>query len=436
MIPFRTTEDFHPALASGSCARNEHLLLEYRRVRSLTESLCDGLAIEDFVIQSMPDASPLKWHLAHTTWFFEQFVAGAHAANQEIARASSYLFNSYYNLVGPMHPRDKRGLLSRPTVKEVLGYRQAVDRRVEELLLDCDSQKTGRFEPLVRLGLNHEQQHQELMLTDLKHLFAQNPLRPVYATTAARQPASDQSAPITWHEIDPGIYRIGNEGEGNFCFDNELPAHRQYVERFSIGSRLVTNGEYLAFIEDRGYERPDLWLAAGWDAARAGGWFAPLYWEERDGSWWSYDLSGMRPVAMAEPVAHVSYFEADAFARWSNARLPTEAEWEIVAKSAPRPGNFLDSGTLHPLPAESAAGPQQFFGDVWEWTASSYSPYPGYKPGPGALGEYNGKFMCNQYVLRGGSCVTPSSHIRATYRNFFAPEKRWQFSGIRLARDL
>jgi len=435
MIPLRTTDGFHTALASESCEGGGRLLLDYQKVRSLTEALCNGLAIEDFVIQSMPDASPLKWHLAHTTWFFEQFVLGSRESTQATPPASSYLFNSYYNLVGPMHPREERGLLSRPTVEEVLSYRKATDSRVEKLLLSLDGERLRALAPLVRLGLNHEQQHQELMLTDVKHLFAQNPLRPAYAKSTEERSVAGKGAPISWREIDSGIYLVGNQGDGSFCFDNELPAHRQYLERYCIGSRLVTNQEYLAFMEDRGYQRPDLWLAAGWDAARSGGWCAPLYWEKRDGEWWSYDLSGMRRVVMEEPVAHVSYFEADAFARWTNARLPTEAEWEIAARSAPVSGNFLDTKVLHPTPAGGTSDSQQFFGDVWEWTASSYAPYPGYKPGPGALGEYNGKFMCNQYVLRGGSCVTPSSHIRATYRNFFAPEKRWQFSGIRLARD-
>ncbi len=430
----RTTDT--SAGLSRNRTRAHRLTAEYREVRSATERLCAGLNIEDFVIQSMPDASPVKWHLAHTTWFFETFVlAGADSMHGSVLPESSYLFNSYYNLVGPMHARDKRGLLSRPTVREVSSYRAAIDRKMEDLMDALDDKQWHQIGPVIRLGLNHEQQHQELILTDLKHLFAQNPLRPNYRNAAGRAFEVSEIPPLRWVQFEEGVYRVGHERNDEFCFDNEMPAHRHFLESFSLGSRLITNAEYLAFMEDGGYERPELWLAAGWDAAKQGGWNAPLYWERNYGGWSSYDLSGMRPIGLAEPVCHVSYFEADTYARWAGARLPFEAEWESAAVDLPCEGNFVDTGILHPVSGDALPGIRQIFGDAWEWTASSYAPYPGYRPGVGALGEYNGKFMCNQYVLRGGSCVTPRSHIRATYRNFFAPDKRWQFTGIRLAKN-
>lgn len=431
------TERAPSAFETPGHPRPDKLAARYHHVRSATEELCEGLEIEDCVVQSMPDASPVKWHLAHTTWFFETFViaAGGHPFESGLSEGS-YLFNSYYNLVGPMFERDRRGLLSRPTLSEVLSYRAALDRKMREIFRRLDDRQWQQFGPVIILGLNHEQQHQELILTDLKHLFAQNPTRPAYRKSANGLPVSAEAPPLEWIGFEQGVYCIGHERNDQFCFDNELPLHREFLEPFRLGSRLVTNAEFINFIEDGGYERPELWLAAGWDTAKKNGWNAPLYWEWKDGCWWSYELSGMRPVQPAEAVCHVSYFEADAYARWAGARLPTEAEWEAAAERLPWVGNFVETGLLHPRPAERASGLQQMFGDVWEWTASSYSPYPGYKPGSGALGEYNGKFMCNQYVLRGGSCATPQSHIRATYRNFFAPEKRWQFSGIRLAGDL
>jgi ergothioneine biosynthesis protein EgtB len=417
--------------------RAQELSAEYHAVRSATERLCEDLSIEDFVVQSMPDASPVKWHLAHTTWFFETFVlAGSGRTHRDVLPEGSYLFNSYYNLIGPMHARDKRGLLTRPTVNEVSSYRAAIDLKMGEMMHSLDDKDWHQIAPVIQLGLNHEQQHQELILTDVKHLFAQNPLRPAYRNATNQALLAAEVPPLGWVEFEEGIYHIGHTRNEEFCFDNEMPAHRQFLERFSLGSRLVTNAEYMAFMEDGGYERPELWLAAGWDAAKQGGWNAPLYWEWRDGGGWrSYDLSGMRRIENAEPVCHVSYFEADAYARWADARLPSEAEWEAAAAHLACEGNFVDSGVLHPVSCDALPGIRQMFGDVWEWTASSYAPYPGYKPAPGALGEYNGKFMCNQYVLRGGSCATPRSHIRATYRNFFPPDKRWQFTGIRLAKN-
>ncbi len=408
----------------------------YRWVRSFSEKLCETLVPEDYVIQSMPDVSPTKWHLAHTSWFFEAFVLGpAVPGYRPFHPDFSYLFNSYYNAVGERHCRPRRGLVSRPTVKETYRYREYVDRQMLALLEGIGADRLRELAPVVTLGLNHEQQHQELMLTDIKHVFTMNPLRPVYRERVA--PADRTEAPpLQWVSFPEGVYWIGHHGEG-FSFDNEGPRHREFLEPFALASRLVTNGEYLAFIEDGGYERPEFWLSAGWSTLQEQGWKAPFYWERHDGRWMMMTLSGMRPVEASEPVCHVSYFEADAYARWAGARLPTEAEWEVAAAGVPLEGNFVESGSYHPLPAPVAAdgGLTQMFGDAWEWTRSAYSPYPGYKPLPGALGEYNGKFMCNQYVLRGGSCATSESHIRRTYRNFFPPDACWQFSGIRLAND-
>jgi ergothioneine biosynthesis protein EgtB len=413
----------------------EAVFSQYKETRAATLRLCEGLHPEDFVVQSMPDASPAKWHLAHTTWFFENFVIGAAGRPGCGPAEYNYLFNSYYNTVGSMHPRDRRGMLSRPTVSEVLAYRTAADREMCSFIESVDQERWLRLAPVIVLGINHEQQHQELILTDIKHLFAQNPLRPVYRESRSGI-SSVQVQPMRWLEFDPGIYWIGHAEDGEFCFDNESPRHRELIHGVQLGARLVTNAEYRAFIDDGGYRRPELWLAAGWDTARREGWSAPLYWVRKGEDWWSFELCGMGPVEDAAPVCHVSYFEADAYARWAGARLPSEAEWEIAAANLPAAGNFAEGGRLRPAPCNGDFGLRQIFGDVWEWTASSYAPYPGYRPAAGALGEYNGKFMCNQYVLRGGSCATPQSHIRATYRNFFAPEKRWQFTGIRLARDL
>jgi ergothioneine biosynthesis protein EgtB len=400
------------------------LAVRFREVRALTLHLCEPLEVEDYVVQSMPDASPARWHLAHTTWFFETFVLSGQAPFHPDYR---FLFNSYYNAVGDRWERAARGALSRPTVREVMDYRRAVDKRVLDLF------STPAAEPLfsvVELGLHHEQQHQELLLTDLKHAFGLNPLRPAYRPAPPPQPVAP--APLTWTEYPAEVRFIGHGGT-EFAFDNERPRHRVHVGAFRLSGRLATCAEYLAFMNDGGYARPELWLSDGWAACGRHGWQAPLYWEKREGQWWLMTLHGLRPVDPAEPVCHISHYEADAFARWSGARLPTEAEWEVAAEGRPVRGRFLDPGRLHPAPA--GADDSQLFGDAWEWTASAYSAYPGYRPPPGALGEYNGKFMCNQLVLRGGSCVTPPGHVRPTYRNFFGPEARWQFTGVRLAED-
>jgi ergothioneine biosynthesis protein EgtB len=417
-----------------SCAR---LAALYREVRGLTEALCAPLAVEDFVLQSMPDASPAKWHLAHTGWFFETFLLGPHLPHyRPFNPRYGYLFNSYYNAVGDRVPRPERGLLTRPTVEEVYRYRAYVDEQMLALLSGAGAEALSRLRPLVELGLHHEQQHQELLLTDLKHLFGCNPLRPAY-----RELAPTPSAPVPqlhWPTYAPGVRWVGHDGRG-FAFDNEGPRHQVYLQGFQLASRLVTNGEYQAFLHDGGYDRPELWLSDGWNACRAHGWQAPLYWERDGGRWLVFTLGGVRDLDEAAPVCHVSYYEADAYARWAGARLPREAEWETAAAVVPVQGNQLDSGYLQPLPPAGPADdglPRQLFGDVWEWTASPYVAYPGYRPAAGALGEYNGKFMCNQMVLRGGSCVTPPGHVRPTYRNFFPPEARWQFTGIRLARDV
>lgn len=409
----------------------------YQNIRSFTEQLCEPLATEDYVIQSMPDVSPTKWHLAHVSWFFETFLLfPAISEYRSLHPQYAYLFNSYYNTIGERHCRPNRGLISRPTVKETYQYRKYVDEHVLDLLEKIDEQRLMELAFIITLGFHHEQQHQELILTDIKHVFSCNPLYPTYKK---RPPVNASSIPpMEWVAFPEGIYWIGHEGEG-FAFDNEGPRHREFVQPFQLASRLVTNGEYLKFIEDGGYQNPLLWLSEGWATVRAEEWQAPLYWERRDGRWWTMTLSGLREVDMAEPVCHVSYYEADAYARWAGARLPTEAEWEVAARDVPIEGNFVENGLYHPAPlnASSTGGKlAQMYGDVWEWTQSSYSPYPGFRPGPGAIGEYNGKFMCNQYVLRGGSCATSRSHIRPTYRNFFPANAQWQFMGIRLAREV
>jgi ergothioneine biosynthesis protein EgtB len=403
----------------------------YRAVRAATEALAAPLSPEDSTAQSMPDASPVKWHLAHTSWFFETFVLeGAAPGYRPLDPAYRVLFNSYYHSVGAQHFRPERGLITRPGLAEVYAYRRHVDAHLLALL------ERGRLAPaqlaVLELGLQHEQQHQELILTDLKHLLSRNPTLPAYRPRAP-EPAR-AAPPLVWLEQPAGLREIGHAGPG-FAFDNEGPRHRVFVHAFALASRAVTNGEYLAFMADRGYERPELWLSDGWAAVQREGWRAPLYWTERDGIWHRFTLAGLLPVAESEPVTHVSAYEADAYARWAGARLATEAEWEIVAAGVRITGNFVDSGRLEPAPAPAGPGPAQLFGDVWEWTASAHAPYPGYRPAPGALGEYNGKFMANQLVLRGGSCATPASHVRASYRNFFPPDARWQWSGIRLARD-
>jgi ergothioneine biosynthesis protein EgtB len=419
-------------LATGEATGREGLARHYQEVRAVTEELCRPLVIEDYVVQSMPDASPAKWHLAHTTWFFETFVLAASVPGyRPFHPAYNYLFNSYYNAAGERWQRSGRGTLSRPTVAEVYAYRRAIDGRVLEWLAGANEEQEHSLGPVLELGLHHEQQHQELLLTDIKHAFASNPLRPAYRASGPR--SDGRVPPLTWQAFPAGVRWLGHDGR-RFAYDNETPRHRTFVEAFELASRLTTSGEYLAFMEEGGYQRPEWWLSDGWAARCTQGWQAPLYWEQRGAGWWLMTMQGMREVMLEEPVCHVSYYEADAFARWSKARLPTEAEWETAAEACPVDGNFLEVGNLHPVPLDSTPLIGQMFGDVWEWTASPYVAYPGYRPPEGALGEYNGKFMCNQLVLRGGSCATPASHIRASYRNFFPPEARWQFSGIRLAR--
>jgi ergothioneine biosynthesis protein EgtB len=419
--------------------RNPQTLVErYHRVRQFTEDLCKPLVTEDYVIQAIPDVSPPKWHLAHVSWFFETFIlAPACPDYRPLNTSYAYLFNSYYVAAGERHCRPRRGLLSRPTVEEVYRYRAYVDQHMTRLLTDLQGDKFERWAPIIELGLHHEQQHQELLLTDVKYNFACNPLRPAYAIHDSSRD-TQAVAPIRWEGFGEGVHRIGHDGQG-FAFDNESPRHRIFVEPFELASRLITNGEYLAFVADGGYERPELWLSMGWDIAHREGWHAPLYWEHHNGSWWTMTLTGMQPVMEAEPVCHVSYYEADAYARWAGARLPTEAEWEVATAQLPVTGNFVEYQIFHPMPSNGsdiAAPLSQMFGDVWEWTQSHYSPYPGYFAAPGALGEYNGKFMANQFVLRGGSCATSVSHIRSTYRNFFPADARWQFMGIRLAKSV
>ncbi len=404
------------------------LLSQYQQVRQLSDRICQPLATEDYVIQSMPDVSPPKWHLAHTTWFFETFLLVPHLPGYPVFHPQfGYLFNSYYEAVGARHPRHQRGMLSRPTVTEVYNYREHVDRSMAILL--ANAAQDPHIAALVTLGLHHEQQHQELLLTDIKHILALNPLHPVYRADLAMPQQTTANADC-WLEYTGGVYEIGHQGD-EFAFDNESPRHKTYLQDYKLGSRLVTNGEYLEFIQAGGYQQSKYWLAEGWATAQSQQWQAPLYWEKIDCEWWVMTLGGLRKLDAAEPVCHVSFFEADAYASWCGKRLPTEAEWEVAVADEPLTGNLLDRDILHPAPAIDLN--HQFFGDVWEWTQSAYLPYPGFKIAAGAIGEYNGKFMCNQMVLRGGSCVTSHSHMRSTYRNFFPTAARWQFSGIRLA---
>jgi ergothioneine biosynthesis protein EgtB len=412
-----------------TAAADATLTQRYVEARARSLHLAAPLSAEDCALQSMSDASPVKWHLAHTTWFFETFVlAEAIAGYQPYHPQYRSLFNSYYVGAGPRHPRPQRGLLSRPSLDEVLAYRRHVDGRIKALLDAGGPAWAARIE----LGIHHEQQHQELMLTDLKHLFSHNPLLPVYAEASAA--ATAVPALYRWQAQPDGIRLIGAES-GSFCFDNELPRHRVFCEAFEIAMRPVTNREYAEFILDGGYEQHALWLAEGWDIKNAQGWQAPLYWQRDGEEWTAFTLNGVRVPDPDAPVGHVSFFEADAYARWAGARLPTEAEWESCAAAQQVDGHFLEDSGYEPR-AATARDATQMFGEVWEWTRSAYEPYPGFRSAPGTIGEYNGKFMCNQQVLRGGSCVTPRSHIRTSYRNFFPAAARWQFSGFRLARDL
>jgi ergothioneine biosynthesis protein EgtB len=404
-------------------------------VRRQTAQLVADLSEEDCLVQSMPDASPTKWHLAHTTWFFETFVLPQADAHYTTYDADfGYLFNSYYETVGRMHPRPQRGLLTRPSLTTIMAYRDHVDEKLGALLADNDGHDLGALRDVLELGLHHEQQHQELILTDIKHAFSCNPTLPAY-DSSPRTTNKVGAAPARWISRPASVSEIGHI-ENGFAFDNEAPRHRQVVEAHEIQTRPVTLGEYRAFIDDGGYTRPELWLSNGWALVNERGWRAPLYWIERDGQWGQFSLAGLRVPAEAEPITHLSYYEADAYARWAGARLPTEAEWELVARDCALEGNFAESRRYHPTRTEiHGSGPAALFGDVWEWTSSPYMPYPGYAAPTGALGEYNGKFMSGQMVLRGGSCATPQSHIRTSYRNFFPPDARWQFSGLRLARN-
>jgi len=435
----------------------------YSRVRADTEGLCEPLVIEDYGIQTMPEVSPPKWHLAHTAWFFETFVLkpycpGYAEFNPEFAQ----LFNSYYDSIGYYHPRHERGLLSRPTVEQVYLYRAYVDKHMMQVLSDTQHAAGSEIAQRTVLGLNHEQQHQELLLTDIKHIFAYNPLRPVYfehkhqahlhgvdgtsvvstLTNASNISADgdaeslcETAAPQQWVNFDAGVRLIGHEGDA-FSYDNEGPRHKVYLNAFRLATRLVTNKAFIEFINDGGYRQAGLWHSEAWQKLCDERWVAPLYWEQREGQWQHMTLSGMQRVDDAAPVCHVSFFEAAAYARWAGKRLPTEAEWELAVQGLPIQGNFRNDNYLQPRAAKSGEGLQQMYGDVWEWTQSPYISYPGYQQAQGAFGEYNGKFMSSQMILRGGSCITPADHIRATYRNFFYPHERWQFSGFRLAEDI
>jgi ergothioneine biosynthesis protein EgtB len=420
---------------NAETAPEQSLAETYVRVREQTAKLTAGLGAEDCMVQSMPDASPTKWHLAHTSWFFETFVLPETNPGHTVFNPDyGYLFNSYYNTVGSMHPRPERGLLTRPSLGAIHDYREHVDERMCSLLAEDDGYDLGNLREIIVLGLNHEQQHQELILTDIKHAFSRNPAFPAYAAAPTSQETGRNGSPH-WIERAESISFVGSDGDG-FAFDNEGPRHRQVVEGYEIAAQVVTIGDYLDFMADDGYLRPELWLSDGWATINDRGWRAPLYWMDRGGVQSQFSLGGLRELNTDEPVAHISYYEADAYARWAGARLPSEAEWELAAADQPIVGNFLESAHYHPNRACSDdADGAEFFGNVWEWTSSAYRPYPGYQPPGGALGEYNGKFMSGQMVLRGGSCATPQSHIRASYRNFFPPDARWQFAGLRLARD-
>ena len=431
--PFVALSENRPAYLT-----TDFLLERYQAVRGFTEQLTNPLEKEDFMLQSMEDVSPTKWHIAHTSWFFEQFVLlEGYPGYKPLNETYFYLFNSYYVAAGQRHCRPKRGLISRPTVGEVFEYREYVDRHMFSFIEGLHGERLDQWAEIIELGLHHEQQHQELMLTDIKHNMSINPLLPPVYAEAANSPSISQ-LPLKWIEFEEGIYDIGHLG-GSFSFDNEFPRHRTFVEPFALTNRLITNGEWIDFIEDGGYQRHDLWLVAGWGLAQQEEWDSPLYWQKGEDGWTHYTLGGLKSVNLAEPVTHITYYEADAFSRWAGGRLPTEFEWEIASNGLPVAGNFVESGLYHTKPLNGSSQPDQLnqmFGDVWEWTSSHYSPYPGYKPVEGALGEYNGKFMANQFVLRGGSAATSQTHIRATYRNFWHPDTAFQFTGLRLAKRL
>ncbi len=404
----------------------------FRAVRAATEALCTPLVTEDYVVSSMPDVSPTKWHLAHTSWFFETFVLVPHlAAYRALNPAYAFLFNSYYVQAGERHCRAQRGLVTRPTVEQVYAYRAWIDDAMARLMDGIAGDTAHPAWPLIEIGMHHEQQHQELLLTDIKHVFFTNPMRPAYR--ASPVPAASAGAQ-GWHTVAEGVHEIGHAGHG-FHFDNEGPRHRTYLAGARIAHRVVTNAEFADFIADGGYATPSLWLSAGWATVQDQRWQAPLYWERTDDAWHEFTLAGTHPIDPHAPVTHISHYEADAYARWAQLRLPTEPEWEVTAGAFPIAGRFTTAGLFHPS-TDMVSAMQQLHGDVWQWTSSAYLPYPGYQPAAGAIGEYNGKFMSDQWVLRGSSCATPASHARHTYRNFFPSDARWQFTGIRLASDL
>jgi ergothioneine biosynthesis protein EgtB len=408
----------------------EALLTEFERVRLYTETLCEPLAVDDYQLQSIVQTSPPKWHLAHVSWFFEAFVLPDFMPGYRPYHPHfDLLFNSYYYTRGDMHPRSERGLLSRPTVEQVYLYRAYVNTAMRELIESVDEAQWDKLRFRVVLGLNHEQQHQELLLMDIKHNFWVNPLKPAYRDKLEIPPG--QGRPVRWLDRAGGIHRIGH-GNGGFAFDNETPRHEVLFHDHRLADRFVTNGEYLEFMEAGAYAESTLWLADAWALIQNQGWSNPLYWEQSDGGWLQFTLGGMRDLNPHEPVCHLNFYEADAFARWSGKRLPLECELEAVLSDLPVSGNFTNSDLLHPAPASDAG---QWYGDLWAWTSSPYVAYPGFKPLAGSMGEYNGKFMSSQMVLKGGSCATAGGHTRASYRNFFYPGERWAFTGLRLAED-
>lgn len=413
----------------------EDLADRFERVRARSRELAKPLSAEDQTIQSMTDASPTKWHLAHTTWFFETLILGTYKPDYTaFDPAYRYLFNSYYESLGARHPRPERGLITRPSCTDIGRYRTHVDTSMRTFIDAADGETWTRIAGLIDLGCHHEEQHQELLLMDILHAFSCNPTWPAYHKPPPH--ALKPAAPQQWTSFAGGDHEIGHS-ESGFAFDNETPRHVIKLRPFQLANRLVTNGEWLTFMADDGYRRPELWLSDGWAHAQDHKWTAPQYWVcENDGTWKVFTLGGLIPMDLSAPVCHVSYYEADAYARWTGKRLPTEAEWETAAGTVRHDGNFLENRALIPQPVDSAAGLSQMFGDTWEWTQSPYSPYPGFMPAPGAVGEYNGKFMINQMVMRGACCATPADHIRPTYRNFFYPHMRWQFGGVRLAEDL
>lgn len=425
-----------PALAHFDA---DTLAARFERIRRLTMDLIRPLEAEDMQVQSTADVSPTKWHLGHTTWFFETFVLERLDGHRPFHPRFREIFNSYYQQVGARHPRPERGLLTRPRLREVLAYREHVDTRLGEILADDPERLGDEGMVFAEIGLQHEQQHQELMVMDIKHVLGSNPLDPSYRPEAA--PASTSAAPLHWHDVEGGLREIGHDGKG-FGYDNEFPRHKAWVEPIRIASRPITNRELLAFVEDGGYDTPTLWLSDAWDHIQnTERWSCPMYWERRDGRWLQYTMHGLEELRLDDPATHLSYYEADAFARWTGFRLPTEQEWENAARGHAVEGNFAGGDAWHPRPyagdpADAEARPVQLFGDVWEWTASHYSPYPGFRAPDGAVGEYNGKFMANQFVLRGGCWATPQDHARLTYRNFFHPWTRWHFGGVRLVQDV